>query len=379
MRKTGCKSGGMRYCIGMDAPQLYCHVPFCRNKCAYCAFYSLPGAGREMRRRYLDKLAAEVAAARPDPAESLYFGGGTPSLLEPEELEELFAIFARHAPLLPGAEITVEMNPETLTPEKVALIRRRATRASLGVQSFDPAIRQTLGRDCSQTALERALALLREADFPHVNCDLIYAVPGQTAAGFAADLDRAVAAGADHVSCYALTPEEGTRLADAKIVPDDDFAADCFLAAGKRLAVQGFRRYEISNYARPGGECRHNLAVWRGSRLFGFGPAAASYDGAIRFTRPADLARWLAGEAPEPDVLEAAARRREIAAVGLRTTDGWTKGRFLALPGATPEEWEDLHRRTAGLPGAWFARRGDALALAEAGLLFWDTVAEAVL
>lgn len=363
----------------MDTLQLYCHVPFCRNKCAYCAFYSLPGADRETRRRYLQHLATEVASAHPEPADSLYFGGGTPSLLEPDELTELFAIFARYAPLRPGAEISMELNPETLTPAGIALIREHVNRVSLGVQSFDPVLRQRLGRDCSQPALERAIALIRDAGFPHFNCDLIYAIPGQTMADFAADLERCAAIGADHVSAYALTPEEGTRLAADGVVPDDDFAADCWLMAGEHLARHGIRRYEISNYARPGGECRHNLAVWGGSRLLGFGPAAASYDGQLRFTRPASLARWLAGDAPERDELEPAARRREIAAVKLRTTAGWSRGDFLRLPGAVPAEWDDLLTRAGDLPAAWFADRGDHLRLNDNGLLFWDTIAAAIL
>lgn len=363
----------------MDTLQLYCHVPFCRNKCAYCAFYSLPGADRAQRRRYLDHLAGELAGAAPEPAASLYFGGGTPSLLEPDELAELFDLFSRYTSLLPGAEISMELNPETLTAEKIALIRRHVTRVSLGVQSFDPALRRTLGRDCSQAALDRALSLIRDAEFPHFNCDLIYAIPGQTAAGFAADLERAVAAGADHLSCYALTPEEGTRLAAAGTVPDEDFATDCWLMAGRILAGHGIRRYEISNYARPGCECQHNLAVWRGSRLAGFGPAAASYDGNLRYIRPESLSRWLAGDAPELDWLEPAARRREIAAVNLRTTAGWLRQDFLQLPGAVEAEWDDLLRRTADLPPEWFDRHDGGLRLTDSGLLFWDTAAAAVL
>lgn len=356
---------------------LYLHVPFCRNKCAYCAFYSEPGADVGRRHAYWRRLERDLAAADygGETVDTVYIGGGTPTLVEPEELDLLRELLARHVPLAPGAEVSCEANPETLTPDKVARLRQFVTRLSIGIQSFDAAKRQILGRDCSDRAIATALELVQSAAFPHWNCDLIYAVPGESAANWRRDLELAVASGADHLSCYSLTPEEGTRLVrDGEVTVDDALSADLWELTGSILKDAGFRRYEVSNYARPGGECRHNRAVWRGGRLIGLGPAAAGFDGVRRMTQVPDLERWLGGAAPELDEIAPEARRREIFAVNLRTADGWRREEFLALPGATASEWAALLRQAANFPGL-LETTCERIVPTATGLLFWDEIA----
>ncbi len=353
---------------------VYCHVPFCRSKCGYCAFYSEPDAPDSLRKKYLDKLESDLARADWDgmEVETLYLGGGTPSILTVPELERLFGML-RRLPLGTETEISMECNPETLDEEKIALIRTFVTRLSCGVQSFEPRFRRTLGRDCSQEALDRALAGIVAARFSHFNIDLMYAIPGQSLADWGRELDCALACGADHFSCYALTPEEGTRLAGTTV--DDDLAADMYDLAGMRLL-----RYEISNYASPGGECHHNLNVWCGGLLRGFGPAAASFEGGIRRIEPESLERWLQNVPPEIDEIPLEARFREILAVNLRTVRGWTPAMWGAIPlphGAYNWDWV---QKIAHESAAEFLHiTPERIALRPEALPFWNSAAEALL
>ena len=347
----------------------YIHVPFCRNKCAYCAFYSLPGADRGVIERYLDKLTAELQAS-PHTYSTLYLGGGTPTLLEERDLERIFSVIR----LTPDAEVSIEANPETLTPEKLKMLANYANRLSIGVQSFSENKRRKLGRDCSDQAIRNALDC---TSFPHRNLDLMYAVPGDTAVSFREDLQLAIASGVDHVSCYSLTPEEQTAFAGTVI--DEEMSADLWKLAGDTLGEAGISRYEVSNYARPGAECRHNVNVWKGGILHGFGPAAASFDGAQRYSQTADVLGWLAGKQPEWDCIPADARRREIFAVNLRTVAGWSKSDFLALPGATEQEWQTFPNIIAPFGSNLCTLLPERIKLTEEGLLFWDSIASELL
>ena len=355
----------------------YFHVPFCRSKCGYCAFYSEAAPQEEFMDAYLARIERELEHFEPEePCETIYLGGGTPTLFDERRLERLFAMITRILAPPPDAEISIEANPETLTTAKVALLRSFANRLSLGVQSFDPQLRGTLGRDCSQAALERALDLVATAKFPHWNCDLIYAIPGQSCAAFRRDLDAAVALGVDHLSCYSLTPEEGARLADS-LIPDEEesermwkIASDC-----------GLPRYEISNYAKRGGECRHNRNVWRGGKLRGFGPSAAGFDGVRRSIEPASLAAWLRGDPPEIDEIPPEERLNEIFAVNLRTVRGWSRELWAGVPNADP--WENriavARRAMAETFPEWFDISPERITLTNSGLLFWNSVAEMIL
>ena len=359
----------------------YFHLPFCHSKCGYCAFYSVPSPTAELIDAYLNHLERQLESASPLPrAETLYLGGGTPTLLSLSQSERLFAMLKRF--LAPGAEceISVEANPETLDAAKVALLRENVTRISLGVQSFSAAQREILGRQCGDAALNDAVALIRRAGFPHWNIDLIYGIPGETPDMWRNDLVRAADCGVDHLSCYSLTPEEGSRLGPSLAV-DDDAAEDMYELIPETLASYGIRRYEISNYAKPESECRHNVNVWRGGVLRGFGPAAAGFDGRDRMTEVPSLEAWLSGAPPELDRIPHERRLAEIFAVNLRTVDGWTPELWKQVPAA--DDWEDrcaiVAQVTRNLPGSWWKITPRCIKLSDEGLCFWNDVAQAML
>ncbi len=330
---------------------LYIHVPFCHGKCAYCAFYSLPSSTMEMRDRYLSHLEEEFAryASQCPPLRSVYVGGGTPSLLSLDEWEKLSRAIHRHFTFAPDCEWSCEANPDSFSPELLQFwLDCGVNRISIGIQSFQSDLRKRIGR-CG--ALPRDLPPIPPQC--SLNLDLIFNIPGQTLPQWEEDLHRAVELSPNHVSCYALTLEEGTRL--AKNLPplsDDQFLA-FWDASDRILAEAGIRRYEISNFAQSGKECRHNLEIWRGGTYLGCGPAASSYDGVERRSNPSSLEQWLADAPAEHDPLPPAERAAEILATGLRLVDGW--------------ERQDFQRRTGF--DAWELRGKQMLHLQKQGLL----------
>ena len=357
----------------------YIHIPFCRSKCGYCVFYSEANAAGETVEAWLQECCRQLRALPPDECETIYIGGGTPTILTIPQLEQLFQALKTLEPS-GKTEISIEANPETLTPEKVELLRKHVTRLSTGVQSFSPALRQTLGRNCTQNALKNALKWIRQATFPHWNIDLIYAIPGQTPEMWQQELYHAAELGCDHISCYNLTPEEGALLA-SELIPNEDDSARMWQQTGEILSRSGINRYEISNYARPGGECRHNMHVWRGGLLTGIGPAAAGFDGRRRMIQKESLKKWLAGDAPEIDELSIPARLNEIFAVNLRTVSGWTPELWEKVPFA--DSW--THRQMIirecmqKTSRKFFDISPERITLSPDGLLFWNTIAESLI
>ena len=321
----------------------------------------------------------QLQRAASDPVETIYIGGGTPTLLNEANLQRLIRMVRDNFSIVSGAEISIEANPETLTAEKVALLRTFFNRISVGVQSFNAEFRHHIGRKCSDEALHQALELIHDARFPHWNCDLIYSLPGQTPDDWHRDLDLVAASGADHISCYSLTPEENAALG-GKFIVDDAREEQMFQLAENVLAAHGIYRYEISNYARTGSECRHNLNVWRGGLLRGFGPSAADFDGTTRHIESAALDQWLAGAAPEVDELAPEARCNEIFAVNLRTCAGWTPQLWQMVPRHDP--WEKRLEIAKNLqkmfPGA-LTVTPERIKLSAQGLLYWNNIAEEIL
>ena len=359
----------------------YFHLPFCHSKCGYCAFYSVPSPAPGQIDEYLDHLERQLEGSSPlPPAETIYLGGGTPTLPSYPQLKRLFAMLERIIAPDAECEISIEANPETLDEAKVALLRENVTRISLGVQSFSAGQRKILGRRCGDEALASAVDSIRRSGFPHWNIDLIYGIPGETAATWRDDLVRAADCGVDHLSCYSLTPEEGSRLGTSFDV-DDEIATDMYEMIPDALEPYGIRRYEISNYARSGSRCRHNVNVWRGGLLRGFGPSAAGFDGCDRMTEPATLQNWLAEAPAELDRIPREQRLAEIFAVNLRTVDGWTPELWCEVPGA--DSWED--RRAAvmqvmrDLPVSWWKITPKCIKLSDEGLCFWNDIAQAML
>lgn len=329
---------------------LYVHIPFCRARCAYCDFASEP-VGPHLRagrvEAYVEQLLGEVrgrmgggpgaapgaagpagAAGEPRAVETIYLGGGTPTVL-PEE--RLLALVSELAALQRGVaepEFTIEANPGTIDGRLLgALAERGVTRVSLGVQSFSPESRAVLGRVTGQDEIEAALRDLRSAALEW-NIDLVFGIPGQTWASAAADIDAAIAAGPTHISLYDLTYTSpylarvvrtcGAGAQEAAGV----FAEQHLAAAAARLEAAGYLRYEVSNFAPPGHECRHNLAYWRGEDYVGAGVSAVSTVGWERRTNPVTVAAYLAGEEPAIEVLSATTRLWEKAMLGLRTAEG---------------------------------------------------------
>jgi oxygen-independent coproporphyrinogen-3 oxidase len=322
---------------------IYVHVPFCATRCGYCDFNTYTaeelGSGAS-RSTYADQAIAEVRLARRVlgeidlPVATVFVGGGTPTLLPPGDLGRILAAVDAEFGLEPGAEVTTEANPDSVSPASLAALREDGfTRMSFGLQSTAPHVLAVLDRTHTPGRAVEAVSEARAAGFEHVNVDLIYATPGESAADFAASLGAATASGADHVSAYSLIVEDGTRLA-ARVrrgelpMVDDDVAADRYLQAEEALSSAGLEWYEVSNWARPGGECRHNLGYWRGDDWWGVGPGAHSHVGGVRWwnvRHPSAYAeRMAAGASPAQarEVLTAVDRRVEDVLLRVRLREG---------------------------------------------------------
>ena len=374
--------------VGARGFGVYVHVPFCASRCGYCDFNTYTAAEGVLSDGYAEQVLAELAVARralgeapPARVDTVFFGGGTPTLLPPGELGRILAGIDEVWGLAPDAEVTTEANPESVTPSSLAALRRLGfTRISLGMQSAAPHVLAVLDRRHTPGRAAAAAAEARDAGFTHVNLDLIYGTPGETAEDFADSLAMVLDAGVDHVSAYALIVEEGTRLA-ARMrrgevpYPDDDVAADRYAAADETLSRAGFGWYEVSNWARTdAGRCRHNLLYWTGGDWWGLGPGAHSHVGGVRWWNVkhpgAYAARLGAGESPgqEREVLDDDERHTEDVLLRLRLVDG--------LPLSTVDKAGRSAARQAladGLldPGAY--RDGRAV-LTLRGRLFADAV-----
>ncbi len=317
---------------------LYVHVPFCDGKCAYCAFYSVRYEPA-LADRYLDSLERELAVLLPLAPETIYIGGGTPSVLSARQIDRLCRLLRENVATRRLVEWSVEVNPGSVdTTKAAALAAAGVNRVSLGAQSFDDRILKILGRRHVAADTVKAITILRAAGITNIGLDLIACVPGCARALWRKTLRQAVTLAPKHVSVYALTNEEGTRLSRAigqgsvALLSEDaqlamlDLAETELTHAG--FGQAGFVRYEISNYAQSGFECRHNVACWRGEQYVGLGPASASHVGLKRWTnRPsvnAYLAAIEAGRNPPRDVevLTPALKRQERVIFGLRMAEG---------------------------------------------------------
>jgi oxygen-independent coproporphyrinogen-3 oxidase len=312
---------------------IYVHVPFCATRCGYCDFNTYTAAelgGGASRQSYAGLAAAEVRFARrvlgsrAPRVSTVFFGGGTPTLLPPGDLAAILSAIDAEFGLAPDAEVTTEANPESVDQRSLEQLRAAGfTRISLGMQSAAEHVLAVLDRSHTPGRPERCVAWARSAGFAHVSLDLIYGTPGESAADWERSVRAAIDAGPDHVSAYALIVEDGTRLA-ARIrrgelaPPDDDEMADRYLAADDLLAAAGLGWYEVSNWAtEPGSACRHNLVYWSGGNWWGIGPGAHSHVGGTRWwnvRHPAAYARRIsAGLSPGQarEVLTAAERGTE--------------------------------------------------------------------
>jgi oxygen-independent coproporphyrinogen-3 oxidase len=321
--------------------RLYIHIPFCRRKCPYCAFVSQEPFAGDLE-GYGDILLAEMGLAAQAfraerPLASVYFGGGTPSLLDPRQVARLLEQAASLFGLGREAEITLEANPGTVDQKRLATFRAAGiNRLSLGVQSFHDPMLTTLGRIHSATEAKEAFQAARAAGFANIGIDLIHALPGQTLALWLRELEQAVQLAPEHISVYGLTVEEGTPFAarygdDSPLLPDEDMSATMFEEADELLTAAGYEHYEIANYALPGRRSDHNSGYWRRDGYLGLGAGAHSFlrkGYGVRFGNPAHLDAYAGaiaqGRLPHKD--EQPLTRQDAMAefmfLGLRMADG---------------------------------------------------------
>ncbi len=367
---------------------VYVHVPFCFTRCGYCDFntYTPAELGGANPDAWVEALAKELelAAARlgGPPADTVFVGGGTPSLLGGARLALVLDHVRRHFGLAEGAEVTTEANPESTSPEFFESIRAAGyTRVSLGMQSVSPRVLATLDRIHSPGRPVAAAREARAAGFEHLNIDLIYGTPGETDDDLLRSADAALEAGVDHVSAYGLIVEDGTALArrvrrGELPAPEGDVMAHRYELVDGRLRAAGLDWYEVSNWSRPGAACRHNLGYWGGGRWWGAGPGAHSYDGALRYwnVKHPNTYAQLVGENVLPvagfEELSESDRHTEEVMLRLRMRDG------LAL--ATLDLGERQRAATAVSDGL-LRSDGERLVLTDRGRLLADAVVRSLL
>lgn len=341
---------------GLEPPQtvpsLYVHVPFCAHKCEYCAFYSHP-ASAELADRYVAALIRELDNVAGDSRPpTLFFGGGTPSILNIRQWALILAAMDRLG-LLGAPEWTVECNPATLSLDKAKLLRSHGVnRVSMGVQSFDPALLERLGRIHSREMVFKSFDLLRRAGFDNINLDLMFAIPGQTMEVWRETIREALALGSEHLSCYEVIYEEDTplyaQLKAGRFDVDEALACAMYDALADEAGSHGLFQYEVANFARndsslpkeiPSRACRHNVNYWRGGPFHGVGPSATAFIGGVRTKNWSNTSLYCdlleSGRRPVEfkETLSPLARAGETAAFGLRMTAGWPFEIFFQVTG----------------------------------------------
>jgi oxygen-independent coproporphyrinogen III oxidase len=399
-----------------DIPSLYVHVPFCAQKCAYCAFFSEVSEG-DLMNRYVGALIREMELVAVDlKPRTVFFGGGTPSLLNLRQWEQILRAMER-LNLLGAREFTVECNPATVSSDKAKLLRTfGVNRVSMGVQSLDEKLLDRLGRVHSRDMVFKSFEVLRRAGFDNLNLDLMFAIPGQTLETWQETVTEALAFGSEHLSCYEVIYEEDTplfaQLQAGEVDADEDLACAMYERLIECAAAAGFRQYEVANFARdqrrgdgviehrsdgvpavqrsnaptlqhsiPALACQHNVNYWRGGSFYGLGPSATSYVRGVR-TKNRPNTRLYCDQLEKGDravesreELAPLARAGETAAFGLRLVAGWPFEEFRRTTGYDlRKEWSAEMNQLAGR--GWGHLRSDGFQLTPQGLRFADAAAE---
>lgn len=361
--------------------ELYFHIPFCVRKCSYCDFLSAP-AGKEQQARYMEALCAEAEGRSSEYRDcevvSIFIGGGTPSIVETSWIERLLALVRSRYRLSPGAEITIEVNPGTADREKLFRYRRAGiNRLSIGLQSsLDEELRR-IGRIHTFAQFLEVYHSAREAGFCNINVDVMSALPGQSMEDYKKTLEAVLGLvpPPEHISAYSLIVEEGTPFWEAAErgeldVPEEECERQMYEETGRRLAQEGYHRYEISNYAREGFECRHNCGYWGRVPYAGFGIGAASLVGECRFSNGREMERYLQNPLGVRENIQRLSREEqmeEFMFLGLRLTEGIDRKDFARAFGA---ELEDIYGRVLekNTADGLLTQEGDMIRLTERGL-----------
>ena len=367
---------------------VYVHVPFCASTCDFCAFYQQQPTANDVD-RFLAGIENEAALVMwPRPVTTVFWGGGTPGLLAPRDLARLAETVRARCGGTPQ-EWTVELAPASVTDARLGALREAGvTRVSMGVQSFQPALLDGLGRQHTREQIFTAYERVRAADFPSVNLDLMFALPGQTAEEWAGDVREALALAPDHLSTYCLTFEEDTKLwvklSQGRVKLDLNHEADLYEATWAQLAAAGYAQYEVSNFARPGQACRHNLNTWHMHEWIGLGPSAASQQAGWRGGNIADLEKWLAHVARGERVTEDRVRlspallAEDALIFGLRMNAGVNLAPWRARAPEAP--WPMVEDTLATLAAAeLLVRQGDLVQLTNRGRLVADSVGSEIM
>ena len=323
---------------------IYVHIPFCRSKCEYCDFYSLPGGrNNELMDRYLEAVVTHIRETAPAAVnyevDTVYFGGGTPSFFGASGLSRIFAEIDRRFDVSRDAEVSFEANPDSVALPMLQKLRRSGfNRISIGVQSDSDEQLKALGRPHNYKQAQQAVSLARRAGFDNVSVDLMFGLPNQSREQWMSTLRNVVDLKADHISCYGLKVEPGTKLFEYREcanLPDDDAQADMYFYAVDTLESFGYYQYEISNFARDGFICRHNMKYWVGDEYLGFGPCAASDFAGKRFTIEPNLEKYIDGVMNKGVILSECEpiplreRAGEYLMLRLRTVDGVEENEYV--------------------------------------------------
>jgi oxygen-independent coproporphyrinogen-3 oxidase len=340
--ERGDMQGAMHQPIG-----LYVHVPFCVSKCAYCDFASYAGREADIP-RYVDAVIQEIARRGAETghpkADTIFLGGGTPSLLDEIQITRIRNALFQAFSIEEGAEITCECNPGTLTtPFAQALRKAGFNRLSVGAQARQARLLRLIGRIHNWEKVIASVEIARKVGFDNINLDLIFGLPSQTVSDVRQTLEAAIALSPKHLSCYGLMVEEGTPLcrdiaAGKLALPDEDIDRDMYELARQTLAEHGFQQYEISNFAREGYACRHNVGCWTRVPYLGFGCAAHSFFAECRIMNPSQLDAYLAGEEPKTEQISKEEARFESMMLGLRMTRGVRNEDFTRMHGMSIRE-----------------------------------------
>lgn len=319
---------------------IYVHIPFCKQKCVYCDFYSLPRR-EDLMDAYVSALRAQLAEADFSgyEADTVYFGGGTPSYLGPRRLTALLEAASAACPIAPGAEITLEANPDSAgDPDALSALRQAGfNRVSLGMQSASDEELRAIGRVHTMAQVRASVDAVRRAGFDNLSLDLIYGLPGQSLSRWRENLSAAAALCPEHLSCYGLKAEPGTPLyARRDTLPGDEAQADMYLQTVDFLESRGYRQYEISNFAKPVRESRHNLKYWTLGEYAGFGPGAHSDFRGRRYAWARDLEAYLRGNPPRSEDQAMTPRDREAE---------WLMLSLRLVRGLDMAAWEERFRR----------------------------------